>query len=57
VANDVSAPGAGFEHDTNQVLILGADGSAEKLPVLSKAEVARCIMDVAARRLHEGVPQ
>ncbi len=57
VANDVGAPGAGFEHDTNQVLILGADGSAEKLPVLSKAEVARCIMDAAARRLDEGVPQ
>jgi phosphopantothenoylcysteine decarboxylase/phosphopantothenate--cysteine ligase len=57
VANDVGAPGAGFEHDTNQVLILGADGSAEKLPTLSKAEVARCIMDAAARRLPEGVPQ
>jgi len=57
VANDVGAPGAGFEHDTNEVLILGADGSAEKLPVLSKAEVARCIMDAAARRLTEGVSQ
>jgi phosphopantothenoylcysteine decarboxylase/phosphopantothenate--cysteine ligase len=56
VANDVSAPGTGFEHDTNEVLILGADGSAEKLPMLSKAEVARCIMDAAARRLTEGVP-
>jgi phosphopantothenoylcysteine decarboxylase/phosphopantothenate--cysteine ligase len=56
VANDVSAPGAGFEHDTNQVQILGADGSAEKLPLLSKVEVARCIMDAAARRLTEGVP-
>jgi phosphopantothenoylcysteine decarboxylase/phosphopantothenate--cysteine ligase len=57
VANDVGAAGAGFEHDTNQVLILGADGTAEKLPLLSKAEVARCIMDAAAKRLTEGVPQ
>ncbi|HVM65192.1 MAG TPA: bifunctional phosphopantothenoylcysteine decarboxylase/phosphopantothenate--cysteine ligase CoaBC [Acidimicrobiales bacterium] len=56
IANDVSAPGAGFEHDTNEVLILGADGSTEKLPLLSKAEVARCIIDAAARRLTEGVP-
>ena len=36
VANDVSAPGAGFEHDTNQVIILGADGSEERLPLTSK---------------------
>jgi phosphopantothenoylcysteine decarboxylase / phosphopantothenate---cysteine ligase len=57
VANDVGALGVGFEHDTNQVLILGADGTAEKLPMLTKAEVARCIMDAAARRLTEGVPQ
>ena len=29
VVNDVSAPGAGFEHDTNAVVILEADGSAD----------------------------
>ncbi len=57
VANDVGAPGAGFEHDTNEVLILGADGSVEKVPMRSKADVARCIIDAAARRLTEGVPQ
>jgi phosphopantothenoylcysteine decarboxylase/phosphopantothenate--cysteine ligase len=57
VANDVGAPGAGFEHDTNQVLILGADGSAEKLPMLSKADVSRCIIDAAVRLLTKGVPQ
>ena len=27
VANDVTAPGAGFDHDTNAVTIFGADGS------------------------------
>jgi phosphopantothenoylcysteine decarboxylase/phosphopantothenate--cysteine ligase len=57
VANDVGAPGAGFEHDTNQVLILGADGGAEKLPMLSKADVSRCIIDAAVRLLTKGVPQ
>ncbi len=28
VANDVSAPGVGFEHDTNAVTVLGRDGTA-----------------------------
>jgi phosphopantothenoylcysteine decarboxylase/phosphopantothenate--cysteine ligase len=51
VANDVSAPGAGFEHDTNQVIILGADGIEEKLPLMSKADVARAVIDAAVRRL------
>ena len=32
VANDVSAPGVGFEHDTNAVVILGADGAAARRP-------------------------
>jgi phosphopantothenoylcysteine decarboxylase/phosphopantothenate--cysteine ligase len=51
VANDVGAPGAGFEHDTNQVIILGADGIEEKLPIMSKADVARAVVDAAVRRL------
>ena len=29
VANDVSAPGVGFDHDTNEVTIFGADGSVD----------------------------
>jgi len=59
VANDVGAPGAGFEHDTNQVIILGADGIEEKLPMMSKADVARAVIDAAVRRLPptEGAPQ
>jgi phosphopantothenoylcysteine decarboxylase/phosphopantothenate--cysteine ligase len=59
VANDVGAPGAGFEHDTNQVIILGADGIEEKLPIMSKADVARAVIDAAVRRLPptEGAPQ
>ena len=51
VVNDVGAPGAGFEHDTNEVVILGADGTREKLPLMSKAEVARAVVDAAVRRL------
>jgi phosphopantothenoylcysteine decarboxylase/phosphopantothenate--cysteine ligase len=45
VGNDVSAPGVGFEHDTNAVVILGADGSAAEIPLSDKRAVARAILD------------
>lgn len=45
VANDVAAPGVGFEHDTNAVTILGADGSRVSVPLSSKAAVARAVLD------------
>jgi phosphopantothenoylcysteine decarboxylase/phosphopantothenate--cysteine ligase len=44
VANDVLAPGAGFEVDTNQVTLVSHDGS-EPLPRMSKHEVASIIVD------------
>jgi phosphopantothenoylcysteine decarboxylase/phosphopantothenate--cysteine ligase len=46
VANDVSASDAGFAVDTNRVTLVGADGSVEALPLLSKVEVAERILDV-----------
>jgi len=51
VANDVSAPGAGFEHDTNAVTIVGSDGSETPVPLSSKQAIAHAILDavVAAR--------
>ncbi len=45
VANDVSAPGVGFDHDTNEVTILGADGSVTDVPLRSKDAVADAILD------------
>ena len=51
VANDVAAPGAGFEHDTNHVVIFGAGGSEERLPLTSKSVVARAVLDAAIRLL------
>jgi len=45
VANDVSEPGVGFEHDTNAVVILGADGSATEVPLADKRAIARAILD------------
>lgn len=43
-ANDVSAPDAGFEVDTNRVVLLFADGRQESLEKRSKAEIAEIIM-------------
>ena len=45
VANDVSEPGAGFDVDTNRVLLVDRDHNIEKLPMLSKEEVAVRILD------------
>ena len=45
VANDITAAESTFGADTNRVTILAADGSAEELPVLPKAEVAARLLD------------
>jgi phosphopantothenoylcysteine decarboxylase/phosphopantothenate--cysteine ligase len=45
VANDVSRPGAGFDGDTNAVVLVWPGGQLEELPLLSKAEVAAQILD------------
>ncbi|MFN8543206.1 MAG: bifunctional phosphopantothenoylcysteine decarboxylase/phosphopantothenate--cysteine ligase CoaBC [Candidatus Binatia bacterium] len=56
VANDVTAPGAGFGADTNIVRLLDATGLDEALPVLPKEEVAGRILDwVVARRSRAAV--
>ena len=48
VANDVSAPGAGFEHDTNAVVILDAVGRVRDVPLTGKRAVARAILDAVS---------
>ena len=50
VANDISAPGSGFDVPTNQVVIVSADG-AEPLPLLTKIEVAGIVLDRIERLL------
>jgi phosphopantothenoylcysteine decarboxylase / phosphopantothenate---cysteine ligase len=45
VVNDVSAPGVGFDHDTNAVVILGADGLVTEIPLTTKDAVANGILD------------
>jgi phosphopantothenoylcysteine decarboxylase / phosphopantothenate---cysteine ligase len=45
VVNDVSAPGTGFDHDTNAVVILGSDGSSTEIGLTSKIAVANAVLD------------
>lgn len=45
VANDVTAPGAGFEVETNVVTFLLPDGAVEPLPQMPKRAVADSIWD------------
>ncbi|MEN9822968.1 MAG: phosphopantothenoylcysteine decarboxylase/phosphopantothenate--cysteine ligase [Actinomycetota bacterium] len=58
VANDVSAPGVGFQHDTNAVTILAADGSVEHVALSDKSHVAAAVLDTVARirRAASGAP-
>jgi phosphopantothenoylcysteine decarboxylase/phosphopantothenate--cysteine ligase len=49
VVNDALEPGAGFEHETNRVAILGRDGTPRILPLQSKREVAEAILDAVER--------
>jgi phosphopantothenoylcysteine decarboxylase/phosphopantothenate--cysteine ligase len=57
VANDVTAEGAGFDHDTNVVTLFSCDGRDVALPKLTKSEVAERILDEIVRLrivLHAG---
>ncbi len=56
VANDVSAPGVGFEHDTNAVVLVRADGVDQDVPLTDKRSVARAVLDavVAMRTTSTG---
>jgi phosphopantothenoylcysteine decarboxylase/phosphopantothenate--cysteine ligase len=45
VANDVAAPGAGFGHDTNSVLIVGTSGLRTEIGLTGKEAVAEAVVD------------
>ena len=53
VANDVAEAGSGFGTETNRVAILGADGSRDDLPLLTKREVADRLLDRVVALLDE----
>jgi phosphopantothenoylcysteine decarboxylase / phosphopantothenate---cysteine ligase len=45
VANDISAPGIGFQSDNNQVSLIGSDERIENLPRMTKKEIANILLD------------
>jgi len=44
VVNDVTAPSAGFEHETNEVVMLERDGVSESVSLRSKEAIAMAIL-------------
>ncbi len=51
VVNDVSAPGAGFESDSNEVRIMSPSGATQQVDRRDKRAVARAVLDaVIAQR-------
>jgi phosphopantothenoylcysteine decarboxylase / phosphopantothenate---cysteine ligase len=52
VANDVSAPGAGFDHDTNAVTILSSVGDVRQMPLADKRVIARAVLDAVVSCRH-----
>ncbi len=45
VANDVSQPGVGFQHDTNAVTLLHANGVVTTISLTDKRSIARAVLD------------
>lgn len=54
VANDVKKEGAGFGVDTNIVTIIEKDGKIEYLPKMTKAGVAKSVLDIISEKLNQG---
>lgn len=52
VANDVSREDRGFEVDQNEVYIVFPDGSTKHLPLSSKREIAKNIVEISAVNYH-----
>ena len=53
VANDISAPGIGFQADDNQVTLVAGPEAIEPLPRMTKLEVADRLLD----RIREALPR
>jgi phosphopantothenoylcysteine decarboxylase/phosphopantothenate--cysteine ligase len=51
VANDITAPDAGFAVDTNRVTLIDAQGEVKELPLMSKTEVAEIVMELVVELL------
>ena len=53
-ANDITGPETAFDADTNRVVILDRAGGEERLPVMTKYEVAQRILDRVVELLAKG---
>jgi phosphopantothenoylcysteine decarboxylase / phosphopantothenate---cysteine ligase len=51
VANDVTAPGVGFGHETNAATLLDAAGNWTDVPLTTKRELARIVLDLVSDHL------
>jgi len=51
VANPANEEGAGFEVETNRVILLDREGTREDIPLTTKDEIARIVLDRVAERL------
>ena len=56
VANDVSAAGVGFEHDTNAVTILGRNRPDTTVGLTDKRAVANAVLDAVLQVRSEPNP-
>ena len=54
VGNDVTAPGVGFGHDTNQAAMLEAGGDWAHVPLVTKRRLAAVVVDAVVRLLGDG---
>ena len=53
VANDISAPGIGFQSDNNQVILIDRNAQIESLPLLTKTEISDILLDRILVQLNE----
>ena len=53
VANDVSKEHVGFGHDTNEIVMYTADGARHHVPLTTKHEAARAVLDKVAALMPE----
>ena len=56
VANDVSAPGTGFQHETNAVTLIRANGSLQEIALTDKRSIARALVDQVVALRNESAP-
>ena len=53
VANDVSKEHVGFGYDTNEIVMYTADGARHHVPLTTKQEAARAVLDTVAALMPE----